>query len=110
MSHWTWVVASLVGIVGTARLVRLVTYDSYPPAAWLRAKWAGLMDEDGDSKRSQWAVLLTCPFCLSPYLTAANIAWAYFSDLHWSWWLFNGWLAASYLASIVVAYDQPEES
>ena len=31
------------------------------------------------------------------------------SDLHWTWWLVNGWWALSYLAAILVSYDQPPD-
>jgi hypothetical protein len=35
-------------------------------------------------------------------------AWAWAADLNTWWFVINGWWAASYLAAIVVAYDQPE--
>lgn len=91
--------AAVVGVISTARVTRLVTQDSFPPAAWFRAKWQG-WTHDG-----QWADLATCPFCLSVYLTAGNMAWAVLSDLHWSWWMVNGWLAAAYLTAMVVVRD-----
>jgi hypothetical protein len=37
------------------------------------------------------------------------LAWAYLSGLHWTWWVANGWWAGSYLAAMVVAYDEPPE-
>jgi hypothetical protein len=94
----------VVGVLSVARTVRLIIYDEFPPMEWLRARLLALFPED-----SKWKAILTCPFCLAPYVTAAMIAWAYFSDLHWSWWLLNIWWAASYVAAIVVAYDEAAE-
>lgn len=97
-----WVFASIIAVLGTARVVRLVVFDDFPPIVWVRIKWADLTDG------TPWTKLTECGYCNAPYFAAANLAWAYFSDLHWSWWLFNGWLALSYVAPIVVSYDQPD--
>lgn len=94
--------ATVVGVLGTARLTRLVVDDSYPPAAWLRDRWRRL------TRDGPWAELVDCAFCAAPYIAAPNLAWAVLSDLHWSWWLVNGWLAAAYSASMIVVRDTPE--
>lgn len=96
-----WVVAFLVLSIGVARLGRLITYDDYPPAEWLRLKWLTLV---GD----KWGKLMTCPWCMNPYLVAVGMAWGYASDLHWTWWAFWGWLAISQISSTISAYDEPE--
>lgn len=93
------VAAVVVGVMGTARATRLISQDSFPPSAWLRDRWRRATDD------GEWSVLITCPFCLSMYLTAANLAWALLSDLHISWWIVNGWLAASYAVAMVVVRD-----
>lgn len=101
MNHeFVVVVAAIVGVLGTARLTRLIVADSYPPSVWLRIKWDTLT-HDGP-----WSKLVHCAYCASPYIAAPNLAWAVLSDLHWSWWIFNGWLAASYVASLVVFWDE----
>lgn len=97
------VAAVLVGVLGTARLTRLLTHDSYPPSEWVRVGWMNL------TRHGQWSTLVTCPFCAAPYIVAASMAWGLLTDLHWSWWLFHGWLAASYAASMVVLRDEPPE-
>lgn len=104
MSHWTWVVATLVGVVSVARTIRLIAYDQFPPVAWARAHILARYKED-----SKWSVLWECQYCMAPYLSAGMLAWAWLSDLNTAWWVINGWWAASYIAAIIVSYDQPEE-
>jgi len=96
------VCAVIVGILSVARTARLIGFDEYPPMAWLRQKWYDRFGDEG------WGKLVYCPFCATPYLAAGMIAWAWLSDLHWSWWLVNGWWGLSYISAMVVAYDQPE--
>jgi hypothetical protein len=54
--------------------------------------------------------LIECGFCTAPYFAAASIGWAIGSDLHWSWWLFHGWLAVAYVAAMIHARDIPPEA
>lgn len=93
-------VAVGVGILSVGRLARLITQDSFPPAVWLRIKW------DGKTEGNAWNVLLHCHWCITPWIVLPIGAWALLSDLHWSWWLFNGWLAAAYLTSMIVERDE----
>ena len=92
--------AAVVGLIGTARFVRLVVADEFPPSMALRMGWSRLTND------GPWSKLFSCMWCFAPYAVAANLAWAALSNLHWSWWLFNGWLAASYLASWIVFHDE----
>lgn len=97
--------AATVGVVGAARLTRLVTKDHWPPMAYVRRKYVEL------TEGTEWSVLAECPFCVAPYVVAADLAWALKSDLDKSWWVTNGWLAASYAASwIVVRDDVPDRT
>ena len=99
------VAAASVGVVAAARLTRLVTKDHWPPMSWARRKYVELTAD------SEWSVLAECPFCVAPYVVAADLAWALRSDLGKQWWVVNGWLAASYAASwIVVRDDVPERT
>ena len=108
MTEFEWVAASLIAVVSAARINRLVVWDSYPPSAWLRSKWDALT-HDGD-----WSVLAHCGYCFGMYAALVVVGWLV-ADLklgdgvHWSWWAFNGWLAASYVAAIVMAYDGEDE-
>lgn len=105
IDHPIWV--AIIGTLAIARMARLVVFDEYPPMEWLRLRWFVLM---GDSK---WKKLADCAFCAAPYLAVGDMAWAYFTlhdgSIHWSWWVFNIWLAVSYVAAMVVARDEPED-
>lgn len=99
---WVVIPALLVAVFGVGRLSRILTYDDFPPAAWVRTIWDRITN-DGD-----WSKLAHCQWCATPWIMAACLAWAWLSGLHWTWWLFWGWLGLSYLASIVIARDEPE--
>lgn len=96
-----WLAALVVAVVGTARLARLLVFDGYPPVAWLRARWDAATGESG------WNQLMHCAFCLAPWLAIPTIWWGWASGLHWSWWVFYGWLTISYLAATFVSWDEP---
>lgn len=61
----------------------------------------------------QWAGLLTCPFCLAPWVQLASLLWAWFGGINpqtWTgglWWLAHLWFGLSYLAAMIVVRDQP---
>jgi hypothetical protein len=92
--------AVATGIISAARLTRLFTQDSFPPAAWLRMKW------DEITKDGAWAILAHCHWCLAPYMVAFVGLWGWLSGLHVLWWVINAWLAASYIASMIVERDE----
>lgn len=106
------VAAAVVGTVSVARLTRLATHDTFPPALWLRLRWLSATEGRG-GWREGWARLADCPFCMAPWLAIPILLWAV---LAWpsggwitAWWLVNGWLAGSYLASMIVLRDEPPE-
>lgn len=100
------IAAVIVGVVGTARIVRLVTADEFPPTEWLRTQFLARVGE-------RWGKLLNCLWCFSPYATAVTLAWWLLSDgsefWRWAWWIFYGWLAASYAASWLVYHDEGDD-
>ena len=100
-SEFVWIAAAVVAVFSIARTARLLVWDEFPPMEWARER---IIARLGD----KWGKLFTCQFCIAPYLTAGMFAWAWASDLNAWWFAINGWWAASYLAAIVVAYDQPE--
>ena len=102
MTNVEWIAAAIIGILSIARTARLLIHDDFPPVTWVRRRWFVLV---GDSA---WGELAKCQFCLTPYLAAGMGAWAYWSDFGWTWWVVNGWWAASYVAAMVVSRDQPE--
>lgn len=99
----TWIIFA-VAIVSVARTARLITHDTWPPIEWLRPRIA--------SRLGSWAELVVCPFCCAPYLMAGQLLWLALlwgdSAFTWGWLIPNLWWAFSYVAAIVVAYDQPE--
>jgi hypothetical protein len=105
---WTWIAAIAFGVLGGARLTRLIVHDHYPPAEAVREWWVRLTWDEENNKEGRWGLLATCHWCASPYVFAIVIASAYFSHMHWFWWLFWGWLAGSYLTAMVVEHDEKD--
>jgi hypothetical protein len=108
--HFVLVLAIAVGILGSARLTRVITYDDYPPAEWVRERWTYLTRSRRHSTPERivpgaWSKLVTCWWCATPYVTAGCAAHGYFTSLHWSWWAVWGVLGASYVAAMVIARD-----
>lgn len=101
VDRFTLLAALAIGVIAVARMTRLVVDDDWPPMLWFRSKWDRL------TENSKWSVLVECPFCVAPYVAAFSIGWAILSSLHWSWWLFHGWLAVSYLAAMLNVRDIP---
>jgi hypothetical protein len=109
VNTFQWIAASIIGVLSVARTARLIVWDEYPPTIWLRMKWDDATGESG------WNKLLHCQFCLTPWLAAGMLLWAWLAGIEDDsassviWWVVNGWWAGSYLAASYVAYDQPEE-
>lgn len=106
LSHPVWMLA--IGVVSVARFTRLVTHDKWPPMEWARPRIA--------AKLGGWAEVMVCPFCAAPWLMAGQFLWWWLLHDHashdvfaYGWLLPNLWWAVSYVAAIVVAYDQPED-
>ena len=107
--EWILAIAALVAVLGVGRWSRLVTYDTFPPAVWLRGRWAAWTDKS--DRRRAWGDLLFCPWCFTPWLMLICIGWflgsIYVTWLAWAWWLLWTWGALSYVASMVLARDEP---
>lgn len=102
MTHFEIVAAAIVGVLSAARITRLVTWDDFPPTRYLRTKYADLVGDD-------WGKLLSCLWCFGPWASLCVLLWGYFTECDTIWWLFNGWLAAGYLASMIVVRDGDDE-
>lgn len=96
------IAAVVVAVFSIARLTRLITQDTFPPSVWLRMKWDAITDD------GPWSALAHCHFCLSVWITPVIGLWGWLSDLHWSWWVFNLWMALSYWSAMVVERDEVE--
>lgn len=109
---WLLVLLTVATIIfGSGRLTRVIFYDTFPPVVWFRMQWDRLTDRPGYV--GQWNSLMHCPWCLSFWITLGCIGWMvggwYVEWLMWAWWVFWGALAASYVATIVIVRDEPEE-
>jgi hypothetical protein len=102
MTHFQYVAAAIIGIMSVARTARLLIHDSLPPVVWLRTRVLARYADD-----SEWSALWQCHYCMAPYLAAGMGLWFWLGGDHWTWWVINGWWGASYLAAIVVSYDEP---
>jgi len=102
-SPFVLIVAFVVGVIGCARITRLLTEDDWPPVEWLRGQYVRRVPES-------WSSLVECPFCMAPWVALLEVLTAWAWDLPWWWWLGNVWLGGSYLASILTTRDLPPES
>lgn len=93
---------AVVGVIGTARVTKLLTEDMWPPVHWLRSRWLTYWGESG------WAELFICPFCMSVWVAAANMGIGYATNWPLWWLLVNGWLTVAYVAAMIVARDIPD--
>lgn len=124
MTALTLAAAYLIAALSIARATRLLTSDAYPPARALRYWWWNQTAGKGGWRRD-WNVILVgdtpdrpgCPFCASPYVTAVTVAAAVWADV-WDpdlstlagwWWVLAVWASLSYVASMIVVRDEPEE-
>jgi hypothetical protein len=113
----------VVAILGSGRVARLVTYDQFPPTMWLRIQWDSLTEvrkvrtvgaPGGVAVvDNPWNKLLHCFWCFTPWAMAVCLGWFALSFVSpWiavTWWVFWTWLAFAYVASMIVARDEPAE-
>lgn len=102
---WLLVLIFATLTLGSGRLTRVVVHDAYPPAIWWRMKWAEITND------GPWMKLFTCWWCLGPWVTLVAAGWFVLGmSILWigvAWWIFWGWLALSYITSMIVARDEP---
>lgn len=99
---FVWVLAFVVGSLSAGRITRLIVHDDFPPSVWFRIKW------DDKTDGSEWNKLFHCHWCLSFWITVPLGLWAWLSNLHTSWWVFNAIMAASYVVPMIVERDQKD--
>lgn len=90
---------SILATGATARLTRLIVFDTYPPAAWVRVQWHRI------TRDGSWAKLVDCAYCAAPYVAAGILAWGYWTGWQTAWVIVCAWLTVSYLAAIWVRFD-----
>jgi hypothetical protein len=98
-TEFYWIAVAVVTTLSSARITRLITWDSFPPSVRVRMLW------DRITRDGEWALLVHCGYCFGLWAAGFVVLWGYLSDFNTAWWLFNGWLGAGYLAAIVMAND-----
>jgi hypothetical protein len=105
---WWFILAIAVAVLGVGPQTRVVTYHLFPPAKWLRQKWTDWVVKHN---HQDWYILFSCPWCMPPWLLLICGGWFALSFtavwIAWAWWLFWGWLALSYVISMVIVRDEP---
>lgn len=96
------ITAFVIGVLGCARITRLLVDDDWPPVNWLREKYVTAVPES-------WGKLVDCPFCMAPWVALLEVVTAWVFDLPAWWWAGNVWMGGSYLASMIVVRDIPAE-
>lgn len=110
-TEFYWVAVTLTTIISASRFTRLATVDKFPPVKAMR-DW---YEEKTDGSGWQWLTL--CGYCFSFWATWPIVMWGLFAGVYSSdypqvtpvagvvWWIFNGIMAATYLAGVFMAYD-----
>jgi hypothetical protein len=105
---WLIVAAVLVAVFGVGRLSRIITYDDFPPSVAVRIWWSKVTHDGG------WAKLAHCFWCATPWIMLGSMGWFalgfVLTWVAWAWWLFWGWLALSYITSIIIGRDEPRDN
>lgn len=102
MTPFEYVAAMFVAVVCTARITRLITYDDFPPAVWVRNLW------DKATRSSDWSLLFFCGWCMGFWVAVGIVAWGYLSGFSTAWWLWNSTWTVAYLAPILMTHDGDE--
>lgn len=106
-NFWVALLAIVVGVLGVGRLTRVIVFDDFPPSVWWRMKWSAW------TKDGPWSKLFLCWWCLSFWVSLVCIGWFLLIDVspffQWTWWIFWGALALSYVATMVIVRDEPKD-
>jgi hypothetical protein len=103
-TEFYWIAVAVITVLSGARLTRLWTADHFPPVKYLRHKAYAALDNHEDWQRLTW-----CHYCAAFWLTSLVGLSGYLSDFHEAWFVINGLLGGSYLASILVTFDGDNE-
>lgn len=117
-TEFYWIAVAVVTVLSAARLTRLAVADDFPPVKFFRDRAYNWLDKG--PKRLQWQIITYCGYCASFWLALPIVLWGYVAHVYghppndltgWqtAWWIFNGVLAASYLAAIVMRFDGDDD-
>lgn len=105
-TEFYWIAIAFVTVLSAARLTRLAVADDFPPVKFFRDRIYDFLDRT--DRRRQWQIITWCGYCAAFWLTAPVVAWGYLTDWQTAWWLFNGAMGGSYIASLIVVNDKDE--
>lgn len=109
-TEFYWIAVVVTTIISASRLTRLAVADKFPPAVWVREKWAVLTVDTG------WIWLFYCGYCFSFWASVLVVGTGLWAGVYdpsvdtrefWpaTWWIVNGTLATAYLAAVFMAHD-----
>lgn len=101
MTEHQIIAAVIIGILSVARTARLLVHDAYPPVVWFRMKWEAKWGREG------WGKLIFCHYCATPWMAIGMALWWWISGGNEWWWVINGVWGLSYVAAILVSWDEP---
>lgn len=112
-TEFYWIAVAVVLIIGSARITRLLTFDHFPPIEKARNAYIDWTDKRAGTRG--YGLLAYCPWCASPWITAANVLLGWWAGVFsfsreqsggfTAWWIVNGIFAVAYLASIFMVND-----
>lgn len=100
-----YIFAAIGLVLAVSRVVRLVTFDDFPPMARIREAW------DVKTAGSAWNELLHCPYCFGYWASGPAVilaagflfGWPVLLTMAGIFWVLVAWFAVGYLAGIIVA-------
>lgn len=107
-TEFYWIAVVVTTIISASRITRLAVADKFPPAVWVREKWAALTVDTG------WIWLFYCGYCFSFWASLLVGGWGFFAGVYDGfddtlperiWWAANGVMAVAYLAAVFMAHD-----
>jgi hypothetical protein len=115
VSNFEWVAASVLCVIASARITRLIVFDVWPPVLWFRNKWdewTGYRDSKGELTTDEegnvlgkWTPLVHCGYCAGMYVAPVVVLSGWLSEWHTAWWIVCGTLSAAYAGAVFVAFD-----
>ena len=114
-TEFYWIAVAVVTVLSASRLTRLAVADDFPPVKFFRDVVYDFLDKS--ATRLQWQIITWCAYCAAFWLTLPVVLWGYLAHVYGHppndvsgniWWLFNGTMGASYIASLIVVNDKDE--
>lgn len=104
MSVLAYIAIPIIVVFASARMTRMLTFDDFPPAKFIRDHW------DARTLDSGWNELFHCPYCMGIWVSlpftvlgvAILFGWGAFTTLTGAFLAFCAWMTVGYLNGIIV--------